>query len=577
MRDGAVSEGETALVVEPHHAEACRTESCQVWNDLQVAIEVKTGLGDSWHVLYPGSKLEREHPHGLQIWVRLRDAPEIGGTTTVQTGGWRVPLDFGDVFRDASDQFIREEEEAAAAEARLRNARQEEIQYLLNSTVRHAIHRRRRCFVLFGALLVTACLVFMIFCTFLAFSSTEHQLLQAMGLSLAWLVLCLCACFGLAVGYAAFPGDGDESEVREAVRKARPELQSFEKDGGERPPEEVLALLAGVVCISFCGFGCLIAMTVAHGLAGLAVAVLALWSGVALLICCHCCFLCRVDNPNVCNFMALCPLMCSLALRTLFKVHQPTNWSLEKAVDTTHQRTIVFEGNVIAGCHTVSSWPGKYERAWDALVAGSRDYGAISAAVVFLPEGSRDFGQHDSIPIRADLRDLKGTCWCTALYGERKPWGCRWWTRWIANVERAVELGCTLEVYYFNGKKGRGKVKDFSTAGIEHKRREEIANKMASFQETQGFKDALDAGLRSLSKEKGPDTSSPYSREVQRLFLAWLPEDEGKFLEESEGLGNSQKAEVAWLDRKGYAYVEKEVSHLAASSPKAIGWLFEGP
>jgi uncharacterized protein YjhX (UPF0386 family) len=26
-----------------------------------------------------------------------------------------------------------------------------------------------------------------------------------------------------------------------------------------------------------------------------------------------------------------------------------------------------------------------------------------------------------------------------------------------------------------------------------------------------------------------------------------------------EGLGNSQKAEVAWLERKGYAYTEVEV------------------
>ena len=22
-------------------------------------------------------------------------------------------------------------------------------------------------------------------------------------------------------------------------------------------------------------------------------------------------------------------------------------------------------------------------------------------------------------------------CWCTPLYGEQKPWGCRWWTHWI--------------------------------------------------------------------------------------------------------------------------------------------------
>ena len=37
-------------------------------------------------------------------------------------------------------------------------------------------------------------------------------------------------------------------------------------------------------------------------------------------------------------------------------------------------------------------------------------------------------------------------------------------------------------------------------------------------------------------------------------FLAWLPEEERHFMEASEGFGNSQKAEVAWLERKGYAY-----------------------
>ena len=24
-------------------------------------------------------------------------------------------------------------------------------------------------------------------------------------------------------------------------------------------------------------------------------------------------------------------------------------------------------------------------------------------------------------------------CWCTHLYGEQKPWGCKWWTHWIQN------------------------------------------------------------------------------------------------------------------------------------------------
>ncbi|CAE7361433.1 unnamed protein product [Symbiodinium sp. CCMP2592] len=33
-----------------------------------------------------------------------------------------------------------------------------------------------------------------------------------------------------------------------------------------------------------------------------------------------------------------------------------------------------------------------------------------------------------------------------------------------------------------------------------------------------------------------------------------LPTEDAEFLEAAEGLGNSQKAEVAWLERKGYSY-----------------------
>ena len=71
---------------------------------------------------------------------------------------------------------------------------------------------------------------------------------------------------------------------------------------------------------------------------------------------------------------------------------------------------------------------------------------------------------------------------------------------------------------------------------------------------------ALDAGLGNLSKEPRGDGSSQYSREARRLFLASLSETERQFLAASEGLGNSQKAEVAWLEKKGYAYWEVDVS-----------------
>lgn len=219
-------------------------------------------------------------------------------------------------------------------------------------------------------------------------------------------------------------------------------------------------------------------------------------------------------------------------------------------------RTIVFRGKVLPGTgKCVCSWPGKYASAWDALVKGSRS-GNISAAVVFLPKGSRHFGKHDAIP---EKEKLPGSCWCIPLYGEPKPWGCRWWTEWIANIERAHEEGAEMEVYFFKGMKGKGKVRGFSTAGEEHLRREAIQDKRRDFMQSLPFCVACNEGIHVLSKEPREDSSSQYSREIQRLFLAWLPEEERHFLEASEGLGNSQKAEVAWLERKGYAYTEVEV------------------
>ena len=204
----------------------------------------------------------------------------------------------------------------------------------------------------------------------------------------------------------------------------------------------------------------------------------------------------------------------------------------------------------------------------------SRDRG-LSAAVVFLPEGSEHFGSHDPIPV---AEALEGNCWCIPLYGEKKPWGCRWWTLWIANIENAVEYGAELNVFFFDKKKGQGKVQSFATAGQENLRREAIWQRKAEFKESLEFQNAKAAGLGKLSTCKCFDSSSQYTREWQRLFFAWLPEEDRQFLEASEGLGNSQKAEVAWLERKGYAYKEVELDAAtwtrfqpSLSSPKVIG------
>ena len=129
----------------------------------------------------------------------------------------------------------------------------------------------------------------------------------------------------------------------------------------------------------------------------------------------------------------------------------------------------------------------------------------------------------------------------------------------MANVKRAVASGVELEVYFFKGMKGKGKVRNFSTAGTEHMLRETIQSERHDFLKSEAFQAAVDAGIEDLSKELCGDSSSQYSREVHRLFLASLSEGARGLMVASEGLGNSQKAEVAWLEQMGYAYTEVEV------------------
>ncbi|CAE7477371.1 unnamed protein product [Symbiodinium sp. CCMP2456] len=219
-------------------------------------------------------------------------------------------------------------------------------------------------------------------------------------------------------------------------------------------------------------------------------------------------------------------------------------------------RTIRFEGSVIheRGRPCVASWPGKYAGAWESLVSQGRN-GDVSAAVVFLPQGTDDYGKCDSIPL---AEGLPGTCWCTPLYGEQKR--CRWFTKWTENIETAVESGAELEVYFFQNHVGKGKVVSFDTAGDDNLHKEKVNRKQKDFEESPEFKQALDAGLGNLSKEPRGDGSSQYSREARRLFLASLSETEREYLATSEGLGNSQTAEVAWLEKKGYTYWEVDVS-----------------
>ncbi|CAE7895991.1 Jmjd7 [Symbiodinium microadriaticum] len=200
------------------------------------------------------------------------------------------------------------------------------------------------------------------------------------------------------------------------------------------------------------------------------------------------------------------------------------------------------------GLHLFLAWEilSRYESAFEKLVANSD----LGAATVFLPECAASYGKHSTIP-RSE--QLDGECWCIPLYGTRKSWGCKWWTAWTANVEKATRQGAELQVVFWKNRCGQGKVRSFATVGAENLRRDAL--------------EALAAGLEGLSKDLGEDGTSQYSREADRLFLASLSGEDRGFLQASEGLGISQKAEVAWLERKGYQYTEREDTKLWIKVP----------
>jgi hypothetical protein len=64
----------------------------------------------------------------------------------------------------------------------------------------------------------------------------------------------------------------------------------------------------------------------------------------------------------------------------------------------------------------------------------------------------------------------------------------------------------------------------------------------------------------------GEAPGSARGDEEERIFVAALPEEDRRFYEGHRGLGNSQKAEVAWLELKGYPYEELDVRDFVSVS-----------
>ncbi|CAE7493777.1 unnamed protein product [Symbiodinium sp. CCMP2456] len=231
---------------------------------------------------------------------------------------------------------------------------------------------------------------------------------------------------------------------------------------------------------------------------------------------------------------------------------------------------VAFPGHInqsAADC--VVSFPGKYSNLWDKAVSSVSQEDTFSLACVFLTDTASGLGRHANCP------ETPGKCWCRQIYGPvpaatylsvveisadesqnhdqtlafkradaqamgqrllikqhqgdieweqelaealqdaeircienqyRAPWGCQWFEEWKRNVDRAAELHQTLHVFYFEDSKGMGKMpwELLTNEGARHEARK------------------------------------------------------------NSGLGASQTAEVAYLDKIGLSYVEHDIMEFEA-------------
>eukprot|EP01062_Namystynia_karyoxenos_P018253 TRINITY_DN16785_c0_g4_i3.p1 TRINITY_DN16785_c0_g4~~TRINITY_DN16785_c0_g4_i3.p1 ORF type:complete len:1756 (+),score=481.58 TRINITY_DN16785_c0_g4_i3:92-5269(+) len=219
---------------------------------------------------------------------------------------------------------------------------------------------------------------------------------------------------------------------------------------------------------------------------------------------------------------ALCPPLCCAvtAGAARFWCHAPLPWGAGGSGSTQQRRPFADVDAAVlvsdpippaaplqgsSGLPCIASFPGRYAVGWNRGGPPRRG----PSACVWLRKGDADglYGRHAATG--------PGQCLCTRIYGDRPEWGCAWFAEWKSNIERAVQLGMRLRVYFFKGEVGQGK-------------------------------------------------------------LRWddLPVDDlwGTPTQPAVGLGGSQRVEVAWLDSQHIPYDELDVSELvgeeAAREPR---------
>jgi hypothetical protein len=166
------------------------------------------------------------------------------------------------------------------------------------------------------------------------------------------------------------------------------------------------------------------------------------------------------------------------------------------------------------------------------------------------------------------------------MYGETKEWGCKWFQLWCEHIMKAVSLDQRLQVFFFEGLSGKGKIDPTPTmtaweaCSADAIRREKLAGRKRQFLKALLLQE--NTRLDRLSNEARDDSigEAPGSEKGDKeecMFVASLSEDDRGFYEAHKGLGNSQKAEVAWLEEMGYAYEELDVRDFGGGGGPSSG------
>ena len=131
-----------------------------------------------------------------------------------------------------------------------------------------------------------------------------------------------------------------------------------------------------------------------------------------------------------------------------------------------------------------------------------------------------------------------------------------------------MALGQRLQVYFCEGRRGEGKVASWAAMREDAVKRDSFWPRRRAFLSSLPAREqARLAALSSVQRDDsaGERPGSERGDAEEALFLASLPASDRSYLEGHKGLGNSQKAEVAWLERQGVPYEEVDVRDYALS------------